>query len=112
MARFKRHLLVCENERAEGHPRGSCARKGGAELTAKFKEELRNRGMATQFRANKSGCLDACEFGPVVVVYPDAIWYGGVTADDVVEIIESHVIGGKPVRRLMIQDKRFLQEFD
>lgn len=111
MARFRRHILICENERAEGHPRGCCARKGGGELTAKFKEELRSRGLSTKFRANKSGCLDACEFGPVVVVYPDAIWYGGVTVEDVLEIIESHVIGGEPVQRLMIQDKRFLQEF-
>ena len=111
MARFKRHILICENERVEGHPRGSCARKGSAELTEKFKDELRTRGMATQYRANKSGCLDSCEFGPVVVVYPDAVWYGGVTVDDVVEIIESHVIGGVPVQRLLIQDKRFLQSF-
>ncbi|MBE0645564.1 MAG: (2Fe-2S) ferredoxin domain-containing protein [Bacteroidetes bacterium] len=112
MARFKRHVLICENERAEGHPRGSCARGGSAELTEVFKEELRKRGMATRFRANKSGCLDACEFGPVVVVYPDAVWYGGVTVDDVVEIIESHIIGGQPVERLIIKDKRFLQEFE
>lgn len=112
MARYIRHLLICENERAEGHSRGSCARKGSCDLTLKFKEELRSRGMATQYRANKSGCLDACEFGPVVVVYPDAVWYGGVTMDDVPEIIESHVIGGVPVQRLMIQDKRFLQKFE
>ncbi|MFZ1730970.1 MAG: (2Fe-2S) ferredoxin domain-containing protein [Bacteroidota bacterium] len=112
MARFKRHILICENQRAEGHVRGSCARKGSCDLTAKFKEELRSRGLASQYRANNSGCLDACEFGPVVVVYPDAVWYGGVTTEDVAEIIDSHVIGGEPVQRLMIQDKRFLQDFE
>ncbi len=111
MARYKRHLFICENLRPEDHPRGCCARRHGTEIREKFKEELRLRGLSTQFRANKSGCLDACEFGPTVVVYPDAVWYGKVTVDDVVEIIESHLIGGEPVRRLMIQDRRYLQEF-
>lgn len=112
MARYKRHILICENERPEDHPRGSCARCGSAEITARFKEELRRRKLNLQFRSNKSGCLDACEFGPVVVVYPDAVWYGGVSADDVEEIIERHIVGGEPVERLVIQDERFRQEFD
>lgn len=109
MARYKRHIFICENLRPEDHPRGSCARRHGTEVCEKFKEELRLRGLSAQFRANKSGCLDACEFGPTVVVYPDGVWYGKVTVDDVTEIIESHVIGGEPVRRLMIQDSRYLQ---
>ena len=107
MARFERHIFICENERPEGHPRGSCSGRGSTELTGAFKEALRRRGLGTRFRANKSGCLDACEFGPVVVVYPDAIWYGGVTVDDVEEIVERHLVGGVPVERLVIRDRRF-----
>jgi (2Fe-2S) ferredoxin len=112
MARFKRHILICENTRDEDNPRGSCGQKNSETIRARFKTELRRRGLTTVYRANKSGCLDACEFGPVVVVYPDAIWYGGVTAEDVEEIIDQHIIGGKPVERLLIQDGRFQQEFD
>ena len=55
-------------------------------------------------RSNHSGCLDQCEHGPTVVVYPEAIWYGFVTLNDVEEIIESHIIGGKPVERLRLAD--------
>jgi (2Fe-2S) ferredoxin len=112
LARFKRHVLICENERPEGHPRGCCSAKDSAALTKAFKDGLRRRGMNLQFRANRSGCFDACEFGPIVVVYPDAVWYGGVTPDDVEEIIERHVIGGTPVERLVIQDERYRQSFE
>jgi len=55
-------------------------------------------------RANKAGCLDQCEVGPTVVVYPEAVWYGHVTPADVDEIIDSHIIGGQPVERLVIPD--------
>ena len=55
-------------------------------------------------RANQSGCLDQCEHGPNVVVYPDAVWDGHVTEADVDEIIESHIVGGKPVERLRLAD--------
>ena len=55
-------------------------------------------------RANKSGCLDQCEHGPTVVVYPDAVWYGGVTEADVAEIVERHLVGGEPVERLRLAD--------
>ena len=56
-------------------------------------------------RANKSGCLDQCELGPTVVVYPEAVWYGHVKPEDVDEIIESHILGGQPVQRLIIPDE-------
>ena len=111
MARFKRHILICENIRDENHPRGSCGRCGAEEIRKKFKAELRSRKLTTVYRASKSGCLDACEYGPVAVVYPDDVWYGGITADDVTEIIDSHIVGGTPVERLVIRDERFHQDF-
>lgn len=57
-------------------------------------------------RVNKSGCLDQCELGPTVVVYPEAIWYGHVSPEDVDEIIDSHIVGGQPVERLIIPDEQ------
>ena len=73
-----------------------------------FKKGLKSRGLTGRIRANTAGCLDACEFGPSAVVYPDCIWYGGITVDDVDEIIESHLLNDVPVERLLIRDPRFL----
>jgi (2Fe-2S) ferredoxin len=64
---------------------------------------LHRRGLSKQIRANTAGCMDACEFGPTLVVYPDNVWYGGVKPSDVTEIIERHLIGGEPVERLRIK---------
>ncbi len=104
MPKFERHIFICTNERDESHPRGSCARKGSAEIQLAFKTKLGKLGIAKQVRANKSGCLDQCEHGPTVVVYPDAVWYGHVQLSDVDEIVESHILNGKPVERLIIPD--------
>lgn len=107
MKRFEKHIFICENERPADHPRGCCAAKGSKELRQKFKKRLKELGLSTQFRANASGCLDACEFGPSIVIYPEQVWYGNVTEDDIEEIIQSHLINNKPVERLKINDKRF-----
>ena len=105
MPKFHKHIFVCANQRDEGHPRGSCDPTGQGALQKIFKQKLAERGIRGDVvRANKSGCLEQCEHGPTVVVYPDAVWYGGVTESDVNEIIESHILGGAPVARLMIAD--------
>ena len=63
---------------------------------------MKTRGLKGIVRANMAGCLDQCSKGPAVVVYPEAIWYGGVQLDDVSDIMDQHIIGGKPVERLII----------
>lgn len=72
-----------------------------------FKAELKKRGLSSQVRANNSGCLDACEFGITVVIYPEGIWYGGVTREDVVEIIEKTILEGEVIPRLLIDSPRY-----
>jgi (2Fe-2S) ferredoxin len=104
MPKFEKHIFVCGNQRPPGHPRGCCDPESKAELQKLFKEKLKARGLKGKVRANQSGCLDQCEHGPNLVVYPEGVWYGGVTAADVDEIIESHIIGGRPVARLMLAD--------
>jgi len=104
MPKFEKHLFICCNQRESGHPRGCCDPSAQAQLQLQFKLKLALRGLKKRVRANKSGCLDQCEHGPTVVIYPDAVWYGGVTSADVDEIIESHVLNGKPVERLLIAD--------
>ena len=103
MPKFERHIFVCANQRDAGHPRGCCDPTGEAVLQKIFKKKLSEHGIRGDIvRANKAGCLEQCEHGPTVVVYPDAVWYGGVGESDVDEIIESHIIGGTPVERLVI----------
>ena len=105
MAKFEHHLFICTNQRESGHPRGSCNSDGSGELHQLFKAGVSRRGLKGKVRANKAGCLDQCEHGPNVVVYPEAVWYGHVTAGDVDEILDSHIVGGKPVERLRIADE-------
>lgn len=99
---FRKHLFVCLNERPADSPRGDCTRKGSPALLKRFKEALRARGLDEEIRANKAGCLDNCENGCSVVVYPDAVWYGRVTEADVEEIVEKHLVAGEPVERLRL----------
>jgi (2Fe-2S) ferredoxin len=98
-------VFVCVNERPADDPRGSCLPKGGAEVRDRFKAELKSRGVAKVVRANNAGCLDQCARGVSVVVYPEQVWYGGVTVDDVPEIVEKHLIGGEVVERLLMPDQ-------
>jgi (2Fe-2S) ferredoxin len=77
--------------------------KGSEAVLERFKEELHARGLKGKMRANAAGCLDACAFGTSVVVYPEGVWYGGVKVEDVVEIVESHLLGNTPVERLRMK---------
>ena len=79
MPPFERHVFVCGNRREDGHPRGCCDPAAAEALHKAFKQAVAERGLQRRVRANRSGCLDQCEHGPTVVVYPDAVWYGGVT---------------------------------
>jgi (2Fe-2S) ferredoxin len=107
MKRFEKHIFICENKRPEGHPRGCCSEKNSPEIKELFKKRIKELGVNTNVRANSAGCLDACEHGVTVVVYPEQIWYGKVTVDDVEEIIQEHIIKNIPVERLKITDEKF-----
>ena len=106
MPKFQKHVFVCINERPADHPKGCCKARGGVEVRDALKAELTRRGLSKQIRANNSGCLDQCEHGVAVVVYPEQVWYGGVTVDDVTEIVEKHLIGGEPVTRLLMPETK------
>lgn len=102
MPYFDKHIFICNNERPADSPKGDCTKKGGKEVREKFKDELGKRGLKGAMRANMAGCLDACDTGCTVVVYPDNVWYQRVTVADVDEIIEKHLLGGAPVERLVL----------
>ncbi len=107
MSRYKRHLFVCTNERPAGHPKGCCSTRGSGLVRDRVKEELKKRGLSRIVRGNAAGCLDACEHGVTMVIYPEGIWYGKVTPDDVPEIIDRTVLRGEVIQRLLIADPRF-----
>ena len=104
MPRFDRHVFVCTNFRAPEAARPSCTNNGQSELHARMKDGVRAAGLADRVRVNKSGCLDQCEHGPTVVVYPGAVWYGFVKPEDVPEIVSEHLVNGRPVERLRLAE--------
>ncbi len=97
---YERHVFICLNERPPDNKRGDCERKGAEEVLQRFKDLVDQMKLKPRIRAQKAGCLDTCEHGVSVVVYPEGVWYARVTVADVDEIVESHLIQGRPVERL------------
>ncbi len=102
---FRKHVFVCLHERSNDESRGDCTSKGSPELLKALKKALKKRGLSDEIRANKSGCLDNCAEGCSVVVYPEGVWYGHVELDDIEELVDQHLVGGKPVERLQLFTK-------
>jgi (2Fe-2S) ferredoxin len=96
---FARHVLVCVSG-------GTCPLQGGVELHEALRNLARERLGKVRVRVNKSGCLGQCGHGPMVVVYPDNVWYAGVRLEDAAEIVEEHLVHGRPVERLFFQGHR------
>jgi (2Fe-2S) ferredoxin len=72
------------------------------ELVAAFKKLIKDRGLNTEIRAQRTGCLEACEAGPSIVVYPEGIFYSRVQLSDVEEIVTEHLQNNRPVERLLM----------
>jgi len=103
MSYFEHHVFFCCNQRPEGE--ACCAKHGAQELQAYAKGRIKALGLdgAGRIRINKAGCLGHCDEGPVLVVYPEGIWYTFIDQEDIDEIIESHLVGGKIVERLKLE---------
>lgn len=102
----EKYVFVCTNERPQGHPRGSCIQRGAADVLGLLRDLQGEKGHV-HYKVVATGCLEPCLAGPTVVVYPDNVWYGGVTVDDVEPIIDDHLEGGKPVDLLILDDEDF-----
>jgi (2Fe-2S) ferredoxin len=101
---FDAHVFVCCNRRPDGHRRGSCAAKGSEALRDYMKARAKELGIKN-IRVNSAGCLDRCELGPCVVIYPEGIWYRVDSRDDVDEVLQTHLVEGGRARALMLPGK-------
>ncbi len=99
---YRNHVFFCTNERPADHARGSCKVKGSEKLRNYMKARAKELGI-DDTRINSAGCLDRCELGPVVVIYPEGIWYHCQTVEEAEEIIKNHLLQGKIVDRLMLK---------
>ncbi|MHB1198822.1 MAG: (2Fe-2S) ferredoxin domain-containing protein [Polaromonas sp.] len=99
---YEHHVFFCLNQRGNGE--ACCANHLAQEAFDHCKSQVKAAGLAGpgKVRVNKAGCLDRCAAGPVVVVYPEAVWYSYVDMSDIDEIVESHLKNGQVVERLLI----------
>ncbi|MFM8770067.1 MAG: (2Fe-2S) ferredoxin domain-containing protein [Rubrivivax sp.] len=102
MSYYQRHIFFCLNERRNGE--ACCAQQDAQAAFDHCKKRVKDAGMSGPggVRVNKAGCLDRCAGGPVAVVYPEAVWYTFVDQQDIDEIVDVHLKGGRTVERLML----------
>ena len=98
---YERHVFCCTNLRPETDTRGCCAAKGSERLRNYMKARAKELGLS-KTRINTSGCLDRCALGPTMVIYPEGVWYGYKTREDLDEILQTHLIEGGRVTRLLL----------
>jgi (2Fe-2S) ferredoxin len=98
---FRHHVFCCTNERPAGHKRGCCKGRGSEKLRNYMKARAKELGLA-DVRINNAGCLDRCELGPSMVIYPEGVWYSVHTTEDIDEILQKHLVEGGRVERLMM----------
>jgi (2Fe-2S) ferredoxin len=104
MAGFKRHVFVCLNERDPDDPKGCCKHHGSEEIFKVLKAGTGKAGLNNDVRINRAGCLDHCEHGPTIVVYPEAVWYHVPTVESAHEILREHIVCGRVVDHLLIDN--------
>ncbi|BAH05424.1 2Fe-2S ferredoxin [Clostridium kluyveri] len=102
MVNPKYHIFVCTSSRVNGKQQGFCFSKESVDIVSEFMEEVESRDLSGEVMVTNTGCFGICNRGPIVVVYPEGIWYGGVTAEDVEEIMDKHIEEGEVVKRLQI----------
>jgi (2Fe-2S) ferredoxin len=102
MSYYRYHLFFCVNEREDG--RACCGSHGAKAMRDYLKSKIKEKGLAGEggVRVNTAGCLDRCDLGPLLVIYPEAVWYTYVDREDIDEILERHLVQGEWVERLVV----------
>ncbi|MFQ5655517.1 MAG: ferredoxin [Planctomycetota bacterium] len=94
MGQFERHVFVCTAGR-------TCPRQGSLELFDALRVRVKEAGLSGRIRVNRAGCFAQCGHGPMVVVYPEDLWYGAVRSDHAARLLEDHLLGGRPLEELL-----------
>lgn len=102
MEKPQKHIFVCTSCRLNGVQAGSCISKKSDEIVSEFLDQLEENELSDSVMVSNTGCFGICSNGPVAVIYPDNVWYGNFTAEDVSEIVEEHIIKGNRVERFVI----------
>ena len=102
MVQPKYHMFICTSCRLNGQIRGFCAGKGAIDLLQLMAEEVDENDLSSDVMLTHTGCFGICDKGPIMVVYPEGVWYGDLSEDDIPEIVEKHLAGGEPVKEKMI----------
>lgn len=102
---YEKHVFLCTNVRPEGHLRGCCQGKGTPEMRDYLRDKVKTAGL-DRIRINTAGCMDRCELGPVLVIYPEGVWYRPVSKADLDEIFTSHILNNTVVERLILDKPR------
>ena len=106
MPRFRKHIFICNNKRSEDDSRGSCSEKNSGSLIDYAKKRIHELGLKGEIRVNKAGCLDACAYGPAMVIYPDDTWYSPKTKNDIEIILEKNIQSDKRAEELVIDFRK------
>ena len=101
MEKPKHHIFVCASFRAGGDPKGICHKKGSVDYLPYIENEILDRGM-TDVIVSSSGCLKGCDNGPVMVIYPDNLWYGNVDGEEAIDSILDAMENGEPATDYLI----------
>jgi (2Fe-2S) ferredoxin len=98
----KYHIFVCASCRTNGTQKGFCHQKDSVKIIEKFMQEIEDRDLTGACMVTNTGCFGICSSGPIAVVYPEGIWYGGLTEDAVADIMDEHIEGGKAAAKYQI----------
>jgi len=101
MIKSARHILVCGSFRASGSPQGVCAKKGSLDLLSYLETELGDRGMS-DISVTATGCLKACDRGPIMVVYPEGDWYGGIEGEEQIDAVLDALEAGASAKQYLL----------
>ena len=94
---FRIHALICGGT--------GCTSSGSAEIQEALHREIAAQGLEDEIKVVQTGCFGLCALGPIMIVYPEGVFYSKVTADDVPEIVEEHFLKGRPVERLIYKEE-------
>jgi (2Fe-2S) ferredoxin len=102
MIELKHHIFICTSCRMNGQQKGMCYSKASVDIVQKFIEEIEELDLSGEVMITNTGCFGICDKGPIVVVYPEGVWYGDITEEDVDKIVQQHIACGIPVEELRI----------